>query len=201
MNERLWSGITEALMPQASLLTQSREFSRQAAVMVLITDELSPQLVFTRRSQQLTYHPGEVCFPGGMWEQQDSTLLASALRETQEEIGLEARHIRVLGALLPRYTGSGTSVTSFVAAIPADYSFTPNLDELDAVFTVPLAAFVEGLQIRVDTFERNHKHFQIPAYAYQGFEIWGFTAGVTTELLPLVSTLLLPTRSLKDEYI
>jgi 8-oxo-dGTP pyrophosphatase MutT (NUDIX family) len=191
MNKHLWSGITEALMPQVALMSRTSPFVQQAAVMVLITDESSPQLVFTRRAQHLTYHPGEVCFPGGMWEPEDSTLLACALRETQEEIGVSVHHLEVLGALPVRYTGSGTPVTSFVAALPADYVFTPNLNELDKVFTVPVAAFFKGLQIRVDNFERHNQPFQIPVYAYEGYEIWGFTAGVTAEFLSLLSKLVL----------
>jgi len=189
MNRRLWSSIKDVLAPQAALLTQTDQFIQQAAVMVLITDEPDPQLVFTLRAKHLTYHPGEVCFPGGMWELQDATLLASAMRETHEEIGVPPPILDVLGALPIRYTRAGTKVTPFVACIPADFVFIPNHHELDIVFTVPLAQLMAGLQIRVDTFEYHNKKYHIPVYAYQGHEIWGFTAAVTAELLALLQPL------------
>ncbi len=190
MNKRLWSSIADALAPQAAVLTQSDQFARQAAVMVLITDEVSPQIIFTLRAKHLTYHAGEVCFPGGMWEPQDATLLESALRETHEEIGLPPHLVDVLGALLERQTRSGTVVTPFVAYIPADYGFEPNPAELDSLFTIPLEQFMVGLQIRTDIFEHNDQQFHRPAYAYQDYEIWGFTAAVTADLLALLRPLL-----------
>ena len=189
MNKRLWSAITNALAPQAALLTQADQFIRQAAVMVLITDEISPQLIFTLRAKHLTYHAGEVCFPGGMWEPGDATLLASALRETQEEIGLSPSAVNVLGALPVRLTRSGTVVTPFVARISHNCLFTPNLQELDAVFSVPLAQFATDLQIRMDSFKREGVSYRVPAYRYQDYEIWGFTAAVTVEFLALINSL------------
>lgn len=190
MNRHLWSAIKEALAPQAALLTHADQFVQQAAVMVLITDEPEPQLVFTLRAQHLTYHAGEVCFPGGMWELQDATLLASAIRETHEEIGLPGAELQVLGALPLRTTYSGTRVTPFVASIPANYAFVPNHRELDVVFTVPLRQLLSHLQIRLDTFEHQDKKYQIPVYAYEDYEIWGFTAAVTAELLALLKPIL-----------
>lgn len=195
MNKRLWCGIADALalpeeIPSPETLGSFEprlleRYAQQAAVMLLLTDESSPQLLFTLRAQHLTYHAGEVCFPGGMWEPQDSTLLASALRETEEEIGLSSTLIDVLGVLPMRMTRRGTAVTPFVARIPPNCCFKPNLNELDEVFTVPLEKFAEGLQIREDVFERDNKHYRTPAYAYQGYEIWGFTAAVTADLLAL----------------
>ena len=189
MNKRLWSDIASALAPQAAFLTQSDQFVRQAAVMLLITDEVSPQIIFTLRAKHLTYHPGEVCFPGGMWEPQDATLLQSALRETHEEIGLPPHLMEVLGALPVRPTRGGTIVTPFVARIPANYCFELNPNELDALFTVPLDQFRVGLQIRTDIFEHNDQQFHMPAYAYQDYEIWGFTAAVTADFLTLLRPL------------
>ena len=190
MNQDIWPSIKAALAPQAELLTQSEQFTQQAAVMVLITDEPDPQLVFTLRAKHLNSHAGEVCFPGGRWELQDATLLASALRETEEEIGLPAITLEVLGALPVRQTRLGIKVTPFVARIPADYPFVPNPCELDVVFTVPLTQLLTDLQIRLDSFEHHNKTYQVPAYAYQHYEIWGFTAAVTAELLGLLRPLL-----------
>ena len=189
MNRLFWQAITKALSLEGDAKSFTGSFPQQAAVMVLITDEVSPQVIFTLRSKHLNQHAGEVCFPGGKWELQDSSLLATALRETHEEIGLSPNMIDVLGVLPARSTRSGAMVQPFVGKIPADCRFTLNHHELEELFSVPLADFRQGLQVRTDIFEHNGQRMRIPAYIYKGFEIWGFTAGVTAELLSLLYSL------------
>ena len=186
MNSSVWSRLEAALVPNADVLTQTGQFPRQAAVIALITDAPSPELIFTLRSKHLSHHAGEVCFPGGMWELQDTSLMATALRETHEEIGLAPNRVEVMGALSVRPTRSGTLVRPFVGRISADNRFHLNPHELDTLFSVPLADFEHGLQVRTDVFEHQGKRYSFPAYVYQGHEIWGFTAGVTAELLSLL---------------
>ena len=189
MNDWFWEPLREVLKPNGNVEESfAGDFPRQAAVMVLLTDEVEPQLVYTLRAKHLNQHAGEVCFPGGKWEPQDSSLLTTALRETHEEIGLSPNMIDVLGALPARPTKSGAMVQPFVGKISADCRFDLNLHELETLFTVPLDAFRQGLQIRTDVFERHGKRFRIPAYVYQNYEIWGFTAGITSELLNLLQS-------------
>jgi 8-oxo-dGTP pyrophosphatase MutT (NUDIX family) len=164
--------------------------SPQAAVLVLISRGEVPSILFTKRAAHLRHHPGEVCFPGGMWEFDDENLLATAQRETFEEIGLAARHIEVLGCLPQFYTGAGTAVTPFVAHFDAAIPLHASVDELESIFTVPLAAFRAGLQVREDCFERKGQLIRVPVYHYEGYEIWGFTAAVTAQLLRLVDHVL-----------
>jgi hypothetical protein len=97
--------------------------------------------------------------------------------------------IDVLGALPARATRSGALVQPFVGKIPADCRFDLNHHELQELFTVPLSAFQQGLQVRTDVFERNGLRVRVPAYMYQHYEIWGFTAGITAELLTLLQSL------------
>jgi 8-oxo-dGTP pyrophosphatase MutT (NUDIX family) len=189
VSRNFWTAISEALSPNGDLKSFAGSFPQQAAVMVLITDSISPEMIFTLRAKHLNQHAGEVCFPGGKWELQDDSLLSTALRETHEEIGLSPNLIDVLGALPARATRSGALVQPFVGKIPAECRFNLNYHELEELFTVPLEAFQQGLQVRTDVFERNGQRFRFPAYVYQGFEIWGFTAGVTSELLSLLQSL------------
>lgn len=189
MNRAFWQALEEALKPNGDAQSFVGSFPKQAAVMVLITEEVSPEIIFTLRSKHLNQHAGEVCFPGGKWEPQDHSLLVTALRETHEEIGLSHQLIDVLGALPARATKSGAMVRPFVGKIPAGARFTLNHHELEELFSVPLLAFQQGLQVRTDIFERNGQRFSIPAYIYQDYEIWGFTAGVTTDLLVLLQSL------------
>jgi len=186
MNSRFWLAIEHALASQAQGVDSLDSFAGHAAVLALITDSPSPELIFTLRAKHLNHHAGEVCFPGGMWESHDASLTATALRETHEEIGLAPNMIEVLGALPPRTTRSGTLVHPFVGRIAADNHFRLNHHELETLFSVPLTAFRQGLQVRMDSFERHGVRTQIPAYHYKGYEIWGFTAGVTAQLLDLL---------------
>lgn len=156
----------------------------QAAIMVLISRGDRPALLYTKRAAHLRQHPGEVCFPGGMWEAEDGDLFVTAQRETHEEIGLPASAIQLLGRLPRSYTRAGIPVTPFVASFDASISLLPSPDELESVFYVPLDAFHRGgIQVREDRFERNGRVIEIPAYHYDGYEIWGFTAAVTAHLL------------------
>ncbi|PUA30948.1 MAG: coenzyme A pyrophosphatase [Cellvibrio sp. 79] len=155
--------------------------------MLLLSHGDNPALLFTRRALHLRNHPGEVCFPGGMREPDDIDLLATALREMEEEIGLPANEVQVLGRLPEAYTRAGTQVTPFVASFDASYPLVASLSELDSIFMVPLSLFEQGIMVREDVFEREGRSYKIPVYHYQGYEIWGFTAAVTARFLHLVT--------------
>lgn len=159
----------------------------QAAVLILISQGNNPSILYTKRAAHLRHHPGEVCFPGGMWESGDTDLLQTAQRETYEEIGLPISEMRVLGCLAQSHTKAGTPVTPFVASFNPDAQLFPSPDELESVFLVPLAVFDAGIQVREDRFERNGRVFHVPVYHYEGYEIWGFTAAVTAQLLSLLN--------------
>lgn len=159
----------------------------QAAVLVLISRGDNPAILYTKRAAHLRQHPGEVCFPGGMWEVGDADLFTTAQRETHEEIGLPATEIQLLGRLPQSHTRAGIRVTPFVASFNPNAPLFPSPHELDSVFCVPLTLFNQGLQVREDKFERDGRVFSVPVYHYEGYEIWGFTAAVTAQLLRLLA--------------
>ena len=158
----------------------------QAAVLVLISENDNPAILYTKRAAHLRQHPGEVCFPGGMWEPGDRDLFVTAQREVHEEIGLPASGIKLLGRLPQSHTRAGTPVTPFIASFDAGLPLYASPNELDSIFLVPLSIFKDGIQVREDTFEREGRMLQIPVYHYQGYEIWGFTAAVTAQVLGLL---------------
>lgn len=151
----------------------------QAAVLVAITDEAEPHLVLTRRADHLNTHSGEVAFAGGKQDDTDPDLVYTALREAHEEIALASKDVNVIGALDQVVSRFGYVVTPIVGIIPADVCFTANLDELDAVFKVPLTFFLETEPY--DYFQRGK--ISIPTYHYEGFRIWGLTAMMITEMM------------------
>lgn len=181
---QLWQNLQTYLQPNNTIAYQAGEFPRQASVLVLFTDDHNPEIIFTLRAQHLSNHPGEVAFPGGMWEPQDVNLLQTALRESHEEVGLPPGDVILLGACRSRSTRAGVVVTPFVGVIAAHTELVPNRSELDAVFRVPLAAFHSGMiQTRTDIFSHAGKSYRVPAYEHQGYEIWGFTAALTQEII------------------
>lgn len=151
----------------------------QAAVLVAITDEEQPHLVLTRRADHLNTHSGEVAFAGGKQDDTDPDIVFTALREANEEIDLAFDDVNVIGQLDQVVSRFGYVVTPIVGIIPADTCFTANLDELDAVFKVPLSFFLDTEPH--DYFQRGN--ISIPTYHYDGFRIWGLTAMMITEMM------------------
>lgn len=168
------------------LLPVSMPSKSRAAVVLLISRSSQPALLFTKRALHLRNHPGEVCFPGGMREPGDLDLVATALREMHEEIGLPPSEAQVLGRLPEFHTRAGMSVTPFVALADDSHPLTPSPAELESIFWVPLDMFDQGISIREDVFERDGHIYRIPVYSYEGYEIWGFTAAVTANLMNLL---------------
>ena len=127
---------------------------RVAAVLAVLIEEPQPALLFTERAASLSRHPGEVSFPGGLTEPQDTDLAATALRETHEEIGLDPALPDVLGALPAIHTFvSGVLVTPFVAAIRSLPRLRESRAEIARVLTVPtvtLAALEEQRDLQRD---------------------------------------------------
>ncbi len=151
----------------------------QAGVLIAITDEDNPHLVLTRRATHLNTHSGEVAFAGGKRDESDPDIIYTALREAEEEINLASHHVTVIGELDQVVSRFGYVVTPIVGLIPADTKFTANLDELDAVFKVPLRFFLDT---------QPHDYFEsgkvsIPSFHFEGFRIWGLTAMMITEMM------------------
>jgi 8-oxo-dGTP pyrophosphatase MutT (NUDIX family) len=158
----------------------------QAAVLIPITDELSPRIILTKRAAQLRRHAGEIAFPGGKRDLTDSSLLAAALRESEEEIGLALHEVELLGHLRPKITRYDVQVTPFVGLIPADLNFTLNYSELSEVFAVPVSYFADPANLLIDELEYRGVQRKIPRFQYQQYEIWGITAVILVELINIV---------------
>jgi len=150
----------------------------EAGVLVALTDEEHPSVLLTLRSSNLSSHQGEVAFPGGKRDPEDESIIATALREANEEVGLLAEHATVLGELDQVVSRFGYLVTPVLAVIPPGLQHTANPGELDAVFEVPLSLFREK---PAKYFERGN--IRIPSYDYDEFHIWGLTAMMIAEMM------------------
>lgn len=150
---------------------------RPAAVLVpLCAREGRMHVLLTERTHSVRDHPGQVAFPGGMVEPGDRDLVATALREADEEIGMQANQVDVIGYLLPQAVITGYAVLPVVGFYTAD--FVPRLDprEVAGVFEVPLGYLQDSTNlVRVDRI-RNGVKLPTYEYHYEGHRIWGATA-------------------------
>jgi 8-oxo-dGTP pyrophosphatase MutT (NUDIX family) len=151
---------------------------RPAAVLVPIVLRSSLTVLLTQRSHDMPSHPGQISFPGGKVEPQDPTPLSCALREAQEEIGLDAEHVEPLGYLDSYRTGTGFQITPVVAFVRP--GFEPVLDprEVVEIFEVPLAFLMHEANHQKDSREWRGRTRSFYAMPYQGRYIWGATAGM-----------------------
>jgi 8-oxo-dGTP pyrophosphatase MutT (NUDIX family) len=139
-------------------------------------------VLLTQRTAHLTDHAGQVSFPGGRAEDYDQDAIDTALRESEEEIGLARHHVDVLGALPNYLTGTGYCVTPVVALIEPPFEVSADPDEVAAIFEVPLAFLMDGAnhqRLSVDLPGGRRSFYAMP---YQGYYIWGATAGMLRNL-------------------
>jgi 8-oxo-dGTP pyrophosphatase MutT (NUDIX family) len=168
-----------AVAPEEAL----SESLKPAAVLVpVVTRDEGLTLLLTRRTDHLHDHPGQVSFPGGRVDEGDLSPVATALRETEEEIGLARERVDILGAL-PRYrTGTGFEVTPVVGLVepPLDLSLDPF--EVAEAFEVPLAFLLDDRNHQRHAMEVLGRMREYWAMPYAGYYIWGATAGMIVAL-------------------
>jgi 8-oxo-dGTP pyrophosphatase MutT (NUDIX family) len=151
---------------------------KPAAVLVLAVARPEPTLVFTMRTAHLTDHAGQISFPGGRVEESDADATATALREAEEEIGVDASTLRIVGHLPHYTTGTGYLITPVVAWAEDVPSYTPDASEVSEVFEVPIRFLVDARNQRRESAMykgRMRDYFAIP---FEHRYIWGATAGM-----------------------
>lgn len=156
---------------------------RPAAVLIGIRDDREQNVLLTVRTDTLQQHAGQVAFPGGRVEADDADVVAAALRESREEIGLDAAMVTPLGFLESFETISGYSVTPVVARVAANATLKPDPGEVAEVFEVPFAFFLDPANLRRYTMDfRGHRR-DMAEFLHAGYRIWGVTAAILLNLL------------------
>ena len=155
-----------------------------SVLLPLVMREGGLTLLFTQRTAHLTDHGGQVSFPGGRAELMDLSAIDTALRETEEEVGLDRCHIEVLGVLPEYFTGTGYQVTPVVALVHPPFVLQADPGEVAEIFEVPLAFLMDGLnhQRRSAEFPNGRGRRSFYAMPYERFFIWGATAGMLRNL-------------------
>jgi len=154
-----------------------------AVLLVLYEKFSSPHILLIRRQDDLKYHPGQISFPGGRQEPGEQ-LLETALRETQEEVGLQRSCIEVLGELAPVYISpSDFLVHPFVAWHPGQPELRKNKDEVAEIIETPLGLFLDPSMGCTEIRIMNNTELTVPFYRLGGDNVWGATAMMLSELL------------------
>jgi 8-oxo-dGTP pyrophosphatase MutT (NUDIX family) len=155
---------------------------RPAAVLVPVVDHPEPTVLLTQRAQHLPDHPGQVSFPGGKIDKTDESPMHSALREAEEEIGLDRAHVEPIGYLDLYMTTLGYRIVPLVARVRPGFSLTLNLAEVDNVFEVPLAFLMDvaNMQRHSRDWQGITRHYY--AFTFKERYIWGVTAGIVRNL-------------------
>lgn len=154
---------------------------KTAAVLIpLVMRENELTVLFTQRTSNLREHAGQVSFPGGRVENQDASLIETALRETREEIGITPSAIEVIGSMPQYATRTGYVITPVVGMIQAPFTLQANAYEVAEVFEVPLSFLMDAThyQRRLLVSDNPKESKMIYTIPYERFFIWGATAGM-----------------------
>jgi 8-oxo-dGTP pyrophosphatase MutT (NUDIX family) len=151
---------------------------RPAAVLIPVVDHKEPTVLLTQRSAHLADHAGQISFPGGKIDPTDATPLDAALREAEEEIGLDRAYVHPIGYLGVYGTGFGFRILPTVARVQPGFSLNVNRAEVDDAFEVPLAFLMnpENHQLHSKEFRGTERSYYAMPYAER--YIWGATAGI-----------------------
>lgn len=183
-------------LPSLRKVTVSRDHRKAAVLVPLCTVKGEPSILFMVRSNKILAHRGEVSFPGGMMDDTDVDLITTALRETQEEIGLEIPREAVWGSLqsLPSRVNGNTLVTPIIASIGElqNHNLHLNETEVERVFTRTISSLSDRKNVGSTQFRRGKlpslkSGYTLPVYLGGEHRIWGLTAIILHMLLPILA--------------
>lgn len=166
------------------LLPQYERFKPAAVLLPLVVREDGLHMLLTQRAAHLHDHPSQISFPGGRFEESDSSIIETALREAYEEIGLEREHIDIIGCLPQHKTGTGYEVTPVVSLVRNTLSLKSDPFEVASIFEVPLSFLMseENHQQRVLELPNGAGQRVFYAMPYGEYFIWGATAAMLRNL-------------------
>lgn len=160
---------------------------RNAAVLVPIIDHSGgPTVLLTVRSSGMPSHAGQIGFPGGLVHDDDTSRQMTALRETEEEVGIPRSSVDVLGETGVHFGGLGFAVTPVIGVVPGGIRYTPCEREVAELFEVPLAYLTDPANHRIEQREARGIRYNMFAVPYKDYHIWGLTAGIIHSLARLL---------------
>ena len=180
--------VKEALAQRVAQTLADPSLTPAAVLLTLYAKDGEYCILLHKRSEQVEYHKGEISFPGGTQDKEDRDPLDTALRETEEEMGILREDVTILGELDEVATNSGFLIRVYVGTIEYPYPFKPSNLEIAEVLEVPIAVLQDPANRRA---ESRWDHGQLTtsyAYAYKDHLIFGATARILQQFLELLAT-------------
>ena len=171
---------------QDNRLNLSHKLIPSAVLIPLVERNGSVYVLLTQRSAHLRHHPSQISFPGGKRDRGDSSLQATALRETNEELGINPKQVSIFGQLPQHHTITGFNVTPFIGFVDSNYQPRINKGEVERLFELPLRDVLinsDHFNLGITRDERQHQVYFKPT---QGWPIWGITAAILEQLRHLL---------------
>ncbi|MBN2002613.1 MAG: CoA pyrophosphatase [Anaerolineae bacterium] len=177
--------------PDRVIIPEIGAHPRQAAIIIILYPlQKELMVLFTRRTQMVSHHRGQICFPGGRIEENETVEMA-ALREAEEELGAPMHHIQILGKLTSLYvSASHNMVHPVIGWLPILPNLTPNPFEVASVLHIPLTALLDTTNQKPYQKRSTAPGERTPCYWIGESCIWGATAMMTSELVEVVNTIL-----------
>lgn len=169
------------------VLSADRSLRNAAVLIAVSTHNRLAEVILTKRASSLKHHPGQIAFPGGKQDKEDTNLAQTALREAWEEIGLPPEKVTIIGDLPQHETVTGFNVTPVLGLIETKFDMIPEIGEVDEVFSVPLKHVVDpnNYQIQYRYWRGvKRKYYAVPFGPYY---IWGATARILRGLADKVN--------------
>jgi 8-oxo-dGTP pyrophosphatase MutT (NUDIX family) len=170
----------------SGLMAQGPPLAKAAVLLPLFMKDRSYHILFTKRTDRVKHHKGEISFPGGNYDAADGDIVTTALREAHEEIGLKPQDVALVGALDEVRTLSDFVVSPFVGLIPYPYTFVPSPDETAEIIILPLAGFFKEGVLTEEYMTYQERTERVSTYHCGRHVIWGATARILRQFLELI---------------
>lgn len=177
--------IQDALSGQIDAKVYNEKKTKPAAVLIIICQR-EPHIIMTERPKTMQHHAGEISFPGGIWKKDDADLVATALRETREELGVQIPKEQVIGQLnLVTTLNSGFTIAPFITIRKKTPLMRPN-SEIESVLKIPL---IPLLKTMADDMNPDHRSIEeMHTFKFENHLIWGASARMLGQIFRVLST-------------
>ena len=163
-------------------LDQKFNFLEASVLIPILTFKKDLEILLTKRSNGLKNHPGQIAFPGGKKDQIDSSPIETALRETQEEVGLNPKNVEIIASLPSHKTATGFVIKPYLGLINQPFSETLRQGEVDEIFTVPYEYILNEENFSIQTRKWNGSQRSYYVVPYGPYYVWGATARILLNL-------------------
>ena len=179
--------IRKALSRRATISVDDPSLTPAAVLLVLYAKDGEYCVLLNKRSEEVEYHKGEISFPGGARDPEDKDFLDTALRETEEEMGIDRKDVTILGELDEVVTTSRFHVKVFVGSIAYPYKFKPSAMEIAEVLEVPIPSLNDPSNLRIETRWEDGVSVSTRSYAFKEHLIYGVTARILQQFLEVLA--------------